>query len=90
MLARRARTEAGEIDLVIADPVTLIFVEVKLRRRIDDAIEALQPRQQRRIIAAAEILLAAHPEWARPDTRFDLVMIDSNNFHHLPDAFRLD
>ena len=90
VLARRARTEAGEIDLVAADATTLIFIEVKQRRRLDDAIEALQPRQQRRIVAAAAILLARNPDWERPDTRFDLVMVSASGIRHLPDAFRAE
>ncbi|HYP62521.1 MAG TPA: YraN family protein, partial [Acidocella sp.] len=34
ILARRLRTKAGEIDLVVADAARLIFVEVKARNSL--------------------------------------------------------
>lgn len=90
VLARRARTEAGEIDLVVADAGTLIFIEVKQRRSMLAAAEALQPRQRQRIVAAAAILLARNPEWRRGDTRFDLILASGDEIEHLADAFRAD
>jgi putative endonuclease len=88
VLARRARTEAGEVDLVVADNTTLIFVEVKRRRTMLAATEALQPRQRQRIAGAAAILLARNPEWQRPDTRFDVILATNDGINHLADAFR--
>src|SRR5437868_11186706 len=55
ILARRWRSPAGEIDIVARRRGLLIFVEVKARERLDDAAEAVILRQQRRIIAAAEV-----------------------------------
>ena len=88
VLARRARTEAGEIDLVVADATILIFVEVKRRRTLLAATEALQPRQCRRIAGAAAILLARNPDWQRNDTRFDVILVTNSEITHLADAFR--
>jgi putative endonuclease len=90
LLARRARTEAGEIDLVLADAQTLVFAEVKQRRTILDATEALQPRQRQRITAAAQILLARNPQWQRNDTRFDVIFVTAHRLRHLADAVRPD
>lgn len=88
LLARRMRTEAGEIDLVVANARALVFVEVKLRVTRLAAAESLRPAQCRRLAAAAEILLARHPDWQRDETRFDVVLVSGQGMLHLPDAFR--
>ena len=75
ILARRFRTPHGEIDIVARRRNLLAFVEVKARANLDDAAYAVTPRQQARIIAAAQIWLMAHPEHAEYDLRFDAVLI---------------
>ena len=49
ILARRFKTPVGEIDIVARRRSTLVFVEVKARKNLDDAAEALTARQQARI-----------------------------------------
>jgi putative endonuclease len=88
LLARRIRTEAGEIDLVAANARTLVFIEVKSRGSERAAAESLRPAQTRRLAGAAEILLARHPDWQRDETRFDVVLVSRQGLLHLPDAFR--
>ncbi len=75
ILALRFKTPYGEIDLVAQSHTLLAFVEVKARARLDDAAYAVTPRQQRRIIDAASAWLAAHPEHADFDVRFDAMLI---------------
>jgi putative endonuclease len=88
ILARRFRTPHGEIDIVARRRNLLAFVEVKARDRLDDAAYALTPRQQLRIIAAAQGWLIAHPEHADFDLRFDAMLIAPKRLpHHLMAAF---
>jgi putative endonuclease len=75
ILARRFRTPHGEIDLVARRRDLVAFVEVKARASLDEAAYAVTPRQQQRIIAAAQAWLAAHPEHAQFELRFDAVLI---------------
>jgi putative endonuclease len=75
ILARRLRTPHGEIDIVARRRNLLAFVEVKARNSLDEAAYAVTPRQQARIIAAAQIWLMAHPEHAEYDLRFDAILI---------------
>jgi putative endonuclease len=75
ILARRFRTPHGEIDVVARRRNLLVFVEVKARATLDEAAYAVTPRQQGRIIAAAQIWLMAHPEHAEYDLRFDAMLI---------------
>lgn len=75
ILAQRFRTPQGEIDLIAAKRGLVAFVEVKARARLADAAYAVTPRQQQRIIAAASLWLATHPEHATDELRFDAVLI---------------
>jgi putative endonuclease len=88
ILAKRFRTRYGEIDLVARRRNLLVFVEVKARASLDDAAYAITPRQQRRIIDAAQAWLMAHPEHAELDARFDAVLIAPRRLpRHLLAAF---
>jgi putative endonuclease len=88
ILARRFRTPHGEIDIVARRRNLLAFVEVKARASLDDAAYAVTPRQQARIIAAAQVWLMAHPEHAGYDLRFDAMLIAPRRLpRHLMAAF---
>ena len=88
VLAKRFRTPYGEIDLVARRRSLLVFVEVKARATLDDAAYAVTPRQQRRIIDAAQAWLMAHPEHAEFDLRFDAMLIAPRRLpRHLMAAF---
>jgi putative endonuclease len=88
LLAHRLRTKAGEIDLVLADPTTLVFVEVKSRRSLAEASYAVSPRQQGRLYQAADAALSAHETWRRPNTRFDVALVCDGAIEHIQDAIR--
>jgi putative endonuclease len=75
ILARRFRTPHGEIDIVARRGNTIAVVEVKARDSLDDAAYAVTPRQQARIIAAAQLWLMAHPEHEGYDLRLDAMLI---------------
>jgi putative endonuclease len=88
ILARRFRTPFGEIDIIAQKRTLLVFVEVKARHAVDEAAYAVTPRQQQRIIAAAQAWLMAHPEHASFDMRFDAVLIARGHLpRHLSGAF---
>ncbi len=91
VLAQRLRTEAGEIAIVAAKPDMLAIVEVKARRTLTDAAMSLGARLRARRLAAAVIVLAEHPEWARAGRRFDLMVVDAAGIvRRIADAFRLE
>lgn len=88
ILARRFRTPYGEIDVVAKRRNLLAFVEVKARATLDDAAYAVTPRQQKRIVDAANAWLMAHPEHANFDLRFDAILVAPRSLpRHLPGAF---
>src|SRR5580693_2007984 len=75
ILARRFRTPHGEIDIVARRRNLLVFVEVKARASFEEAAYAVTPRQQARIVAAAQGWLVAHPDHADFEMRFDAMLI---------------
>ncbi|MEZ5787442.1 MAG: YraN family protein [Xanthobacteraceae bacterium] len=88
ILARRYKTPVGEIDIVARRGGTLVFVEVKARDSFDAAAEAVTPRQQARIIDAAQYWLAAYAKAAECPMRFDAVLVVPGKLpRHLKSAF---
>ncbi|CAH0206713.1 YraN family protein [Roseomonas sp. CECT 9278] len=90
VLARRARTPAGEIDLVAERDGVLAFVEVKARPSLSEAAFALGKRQRARLVAAAECWLAANPGHGAAGVRFDVVIVAADGTaRRIADAFRI-
>jgi putative endonuclease len=75
IVARRWRSVLGEVDIVARRRRLLAFVEVKARATLDEAAGAVLPHQRRRIIGAARAWLAAHPDDAARDIRFDVMLV---------------
>jgi len=74
ILASRRKTPVGEIDLIARRGGTVVFVEVKARGTLDEALYSVQPRQAQRIIRAAEYYMAGY-RGQTPDIRFDVIAI---------------
>ncbi len=90
VIERNFRVRGGEIDLVCRDGATVVFVEVRLRRRADfgGAGASITAAKQARIIAAARHWLARHG--GDLPCRFDCVLMDGEHIEWLRDAFRPD
>jgi putative endonuclease len=97
LVDRNHRTRWGEIDLVVFDGSTLVFVEVKTRRTADGGRgpwEALHGRKCAQVRRMAACYLAEVRDRPRaPDLRFDAVgvVIDPRGrlmrLDHLEGAF---
>jgi len=74
IVARRARTPRGEVDLVARRGHILAFVEVKARGSTAELALAIDAWRMRRVVAAAEALAA---RFARPgdDIRIDAILL---------------
>ncbi len=77
ILARRYRTNRGEIDIIARDGDTIAFVEVKARATSEfgTAAEAVTRHKQRQLARMAVEYLARHHLRGCP-CRFDVVAID--------------
>ncbi|WP_397572103.1 YraN family protein [Silanimonas sp.] len=92
-LARNVRFKGGELDLVMLDGETLVFVEVRRRGRSDfgDALDSVDARKARKLVLAARLYLQREPRHARRDCRFDVVGFDDGEeARWVRGAFSLD
>jgi putative endonuclease len=92
LLTRNYHCRRGEIDLVMRDRQSLVFVEVRYRRqaRFGSASESVNWHKQQRLIAAAEHYLL-HESKKQPPARFDVVAISGDEpglqLEWIPNAF---
>ena len=75
ILARRYRTKLGEIDLIARRGDLVLIVEVKARRTLVEAMEAIRSESERRIEGSADIWLSRQPDYGRLSVRFDMVAV---------------
>ncbi|NVK18721.1 MAG: YraN family protein [Methylocystaceae bacterium] len=75
ILARNHRTRYGEIDIIAQRRKTLVFIEVKSRKTMYQALYALSPFQQKRITNAAKSFLSVNPRYCGQEIRFDFLAI---------------
>ena len=75
IIARNYRTPLGEIDLIARRGTLVAFVEVKARRTLVSAMEAVSPASERRIQTAAALWLARHRDHHNLSLRFDIIAI---------------
>lgn len=73
----------GEIDLVMLDGGTLVFVEVRFRAsdRYGGGAASVTPAKQGRIVTAARRYLQREKRHATRPCRFDVVSIGTENGH---------
>jgi putative endonuclease len=84
----RVKTPVGEIDLVAERFGTIVFVEVKRRSRHAGELEAYSAVNIRRIVNAAQLYVARHPELATRTLRFDVIFLAPGRLpRHLVNAF---
>ena len=75
--------KGGEIDLVMRDGATLVFVEVRARQDMTHggAAASIGPAKIRRLVRAARVYLMRFD--AMPECRFDVVAIDAGRLEWL-------
>ena len=88
VLAQRVRTGVGELDLIAEREGLLAFVEVKARPSLAEAAASISPRQQGRLMAAAEAWLAENPGHGTAGIRFDVILVAPGGMRRVADAFR--
>ena len=83
------RCKLGEIDLVVRDGPTLVFVEVRQRAAGApvDAATSIGPAKIRRIVRAAQVYLQRLSQ--TPPCRIDVVAIDGNNMQWIRNAIEM-
>ena len=77
LITRNFQCKLGEIDLIMKDADTLVFVEVRYRRsdRFGRAAETVDRRKQRKLVRTALLFLKIHHLSQNTPCRFDIVGI---------------
>ena len=77
------RCKGGEIDLIMRDGATLVFVEVRQRADMEHggAAASITPAKLRRLVRAAQVYLLRFPK--TPACRIDVVAIDGEQLEWL-------
>lgn len=80
LVTRNYRCAQGEIDLVMRDGETLVFVEVRLRKSTEygSPLETVSAAKQRKVIAAAQHFVLSQKVSSRQALRFDVIGIVGN------------
>lgn len=81
LVARNHRCAQGEIDLIMRDGETLVFVEVRRRKTADygSPLETVSTAKQRKLTAAAHHFVLSQKVSSRQAMRFDVVGIISDS-----------
>lgn len=87
LVARNYRCRMGEIDLIMEQGGTLVFVEVRMRRGagFGGAAASITGNKQRKLIHAAQHYLQQQAKL--PPCRFDALLLEGLKIEWIKDAF---
>lgn len=82
LMTRNYRSRFGEIDLIMQDGDSLVFVEVRLRKNklFGGAEASITPSKQHKIVITAAYYLQQYGSQA---CRFDAVLMDKENVQNI-------
>lgn len=96
LLERNAQQRGGELDLVMQDGGSVVFVEVRYREHatFGGGAASVDRSKRKRLVRAAQQFLATHPRHANAPCRFDVIAAHGDptqpTLDWLRDAFRAD
>ncbi|MGV0005324.1 MAG: YraN family protein [Candidatus Porifericomitaceae bacterium WSBS_2022_MAG_OTU9] len=95
LVERNYRVPQGEIDLVMLDGTTLVFVEVRYRSgKWIDPLATLLAHKRQKLFVAADLYMQSHQQFAAKRCRFDVVAVrgagqEEPKLEWVKDAFNL-
>jgi len=95
-IAHNYRCQLGEIDLIMQQGNTLVFIEVRYRKYsyFGDGLTSIAAQKQQRIIQTAIHYLSTHAEYVQSACRFDVVVLSGSQtcpqLLWIADAFRVE
>ncbi|MFA5625891.1 MAG: YraN family protein [Thiohalomonadaceae bacterium] len=93
LIQRNYHSRRGELDLVMRDGDTTVFVEVRYRRpsAFVSALASVDRHKQAKLVATAQHYLLQYPAAAQSPCRFDIIAITpkagKNQIEWLTNAF---
>lgn len=82
LVAQNYHCRFGEIDLIMKDAKTLVFIEVRLRSnsQFGSAASSITPQKQKKLILTAQHYLQQHGQSA---CRFDVILMNKTDINHI-------
>jgi putative endonuclease len=83
LLERNYHCRLGEIDLIMHDAGTTVFVEVRYRKsaKFGSGAESIDARKQRKLFASATHYLQKNKQAANQPCRFDVISLTPGALH---------
>ena len=80
-IERNFRCKQGEIDLIMQDNDSLVFVEVRKRSHLEygSGLDSVTHPKQQRLVRAATVYLLEQNLYEKVPCRFDVVSVDKDN-----------
>jgi putative endonuclease len=80
-IAQNWRCKRGELDLVMLDGDTVVFVEVRYRLHSQwgGAVGSVDTSKRKKLVLAAQYFLLMEPRWADYPCRFDVIAIEGSD-----------
>ncbi len=81
LLQRNFNTRMGEIDLIMTDQDTLVFIEVRYRQNQNygSALESVNFTKQQKLIKTAQYFLQTQKHYQKLHCRFDVIAFSKDN-----------
>lgn len=81
LIAKNFRTRMGEIDLIMQDQETIVFIEVRSRLTHEhgNALESIEESKVKKLVTTATIFLQQKDWLEKKISRFDVIAIDLIN-----------
>jgi putative endonuclease len=89
LVERNYTAKVGEIDLILSEADTLVFVEVRFRSAgsFVDGLSTVGDTKRKRFIKAVKYYLLTHPKDAMRVLRFDVISLSSQDLDWHRNAF---
>ena len=89
LVEKNFQCRSGEIDLIMTEQRSLIFIEVRYRSSVHfgGAAASVSHTKQQRLIKAAKVYRQSKTEFSLWPARFDVIAIDRRNISWLKNAF---
>lgn len=80
LIQRNFRSKTGEIDLIMRDKDSVVFIEVRCRKSMlfGGAAASVDRKKQMKLIRTAQYYLMSHVAYANKPCRFDVVAIQKD------------
>ena len=89
LVTRNYTAKVGEIDLIMSQQETLVFVEVRFRSAgsFVDGLSTVGDTKRKRFIKAVKYYLLTHPKDAQRVLRFDVMSMSTHDIDWHQNAF---